>query len=234
MDTIYQAARKLMQEEIRRYLELSEATDGFRSVEPEHLEDEDTCYMFAAGLGLSPKGREAESLVREWERRQAVPFDTEAAVTFGVYRRLRPYGGELFDKAAEATDGFTAFDASVLHTNPELLPILQHVAGVFSKAALKKLVGQVADSGLSRPAAARVAELLERRVKAPEVSRENVLQRLEATLEGIVRDLVGRVLLESVVATALEREGVPHLREEEYASLSGGMCPVSCGNSILA
>jgi len=47
------------------------------------------------------------------------------------------------------------------------------------------------------------------------------LQRLEATLEGIVRDLVGRVLLESIVASALEKLNVPFKRENEYSFLKG-------------
>lgn len=44
---------------------------------------------------------------------------------------------------------------------------------------------------------------------------------MESTLEGIVRDLVGRVLLEEVVAESLKDENIPFLREKEYASLAG-------------
>ena len=44
---------------------------------------------------------------------------------------------------------------------------------------------------------------------------------MAGTLEGIVRDLVGRVLLESVVAAALQKEGIPFLPERDYAGLSG-------------
>ena len=48
-----------------------------------------------------------------------------------------------------------------------------------------------------------------------------ILKRLEATLEGIVRDLVGRILLESIVETALRKRGLPFLREGQYKSLPG-------------
>ena len=44
---------------------------------------------------------------------------------------------------------------------------------------------------------------------------------METTLEGIVRDLVGRVLFEDVVANALTNEGVNFLREDEYPSIKG-------------
>src|SRR5262249_22551181 len=47
------------------------------------------------------------------------------------------------------------------------------------------------------------------------------LQRLESTLEGIVRDLVGRVLLESIVDSALRDQAVSFKREDEYESLPG-------------
>lgn len=42
-------------------------------------------------------------------------------------------------------------------------------------------------------------------------------------MEGIVRDLVGRILLESVVASALKAEGLEFQREEEYDRLSGAI-----------
>ncbi len=53
------------------------------------------------------------------------------------------------------------------------------------------------------------------------MNKGEILQRLESTLEGIVRDLVGRVLLESIVDSALRKQQVPFLREEEYTSLTG-------------
>jgi len=44
---------------------------------------------------------------------------------------------------------------------------------------------------------------------------------MESTLEGIVRDLVGRVLFEEVVVEALKEENIKFLREEEYSALAG-------------
>jgi hypothetical protein len=46
-------------------------------------------------------------------------------------------------------------------------------------------------------------------------------ERMRATTEGIVRDLVGRILLEEFVAIALNNAGVEYLREDEYDSLAG-------------
>jgi hypothetical protein len=48
-----------------------------------------------------------------------------------------------------------------------------------------------------------------------------VKERMKATTEGIVRDLVGRVLLEEFVASALRTAGVEFKRENEYSELTG-------------
>lgn len=224
MNTVYQQADQAMRVEIKRYLSLAQATSGFSVVREEHLQDDLDKLMFAAGLGLHVRPGEnlqSSRLVAEWERKIAVPFDIERSVTVGVYQAIRPFAEELYNDAEQLTNGFSSFDADALFENPHLLPILQHLAGVFSKANLKKEVGSVSDTGFSKPAAERLATLLSKRVEPSSVSKNNILQRMESTLEGIVRDLVGRVLLEEVVAEALNDEGVPYLREEDYSSLSG-------------
>ena len=86
---------------------------------------------------------------------------------------------------------------------------------------MKKQVGSVSDNNISRPAANRLAYLLENRIVPEDVREGEVLQRLEATLEGIVRDLIGRVMLESIVESALKKAGVPYKSEHEYSKLSG-------------
>ena len=53
------------------------------------------------------------------------------------------------------------------------------------------------------------------------VNKGEILQRVESTLEGIVRDLVGRRLLESIVDSGLRSCSVPFQREEEYSTLAG-------------
>ena len=79
----------------------------------------------------------------------------------------------------------------------------------------------MSDNSISRPAAERLSKLLSERVDPSHVVKGEILKRLESTLEGIVRDLVGRVLLESIVEAALRRRGLSFLREEQYESLAG-------------
>ncbi|HUV02299.1 MAG TPA: hypothetical protein VMW67_02455 [Desulfobacteria bacterium] len=213
-----------MRLEIKRYLSLAERTHAFKTIEEGMLSDPLDRLMFGSGLGLhipDPDDIDPSWLVAEWQRKSAVPFDIERSVTVGVYRRIRPFADELYSEAEKLTAGFTTFDKDKLFAFPHLLPIFQHLAGIFSKACLKKEVGSVSDTGFSKPAAERLANLLSERVVSTSVSKSNILQRMESTLEGIVRDLVGRVLLEEVVAESLKDEEVPFLREEDYPSLSG-------------
>lgn len=220
--TLYQLADAEIRLCIQSYLALVRATSGLSNVLAEHLKDERTRCILLAGLGVQSPTLNADQTVEEWKRRQAIPFDLEAAITFGVYRDIRKSAASLLDAFETATKGYTQFDPVFIHENPQMLPILQHIAGIFSKSALKKQVGSVSDTSLSRPAAQRLAELLRQRVVDPNaINKGEILQRVESTLEGIVRDLVGRVLLESIVDSALRDVAVPFQREEEYTSLVG-------------
>jgi hypothetical protein len=97
-----------------------------------------------------------------------------------------------------------------------------HVAGAFSKQSLKKLVGSSAsDNGISKPASIRIADLLRTAAAIAIPPRSVIRERIKGTVEGIVRDLVGRLLLEEFVATALSRHNVPFKREESYQSMEG-------------
>lgn len=225
MKTVYQLADEAMREEISRYLEIAKVTNGFTNINESHLSTFEKRRMFATGIGLHIGSINddpgVDILITEWNRKRAIPFDIERSVTVGVYASIRPFAAELFDKAKELTKDFTEYNADKLFENPYLLPIFQHLSGVFSKAELKKIVGSVSDTGFSKPASERLSELLATRVDPENIDRNNILQRMESTLEGIVRDLVGRVLFEEVVAEALKEESVPFLREEEYSSLSG-------------
>jgi len=98
---------------------------------------------------------------------------------------------------------------------------LQRLAAIPSKAELKKQIGNVSDNAVPVPAAARLAQILNRREPGRALTRERILQSVEPTLEGIVRDLVGRLLLESIVKNALDDAQIPYKRESEYKYLKG-------------
>jgi len=219
--TLYQIADAGIRGCIESYLKLTKSTNGLATVTPNDVQDERTRTILLAGLGASDFDVTPEEASEERKRRQAVPFDLEAAITFGVYRNIRQCGLRFLDFVEKETNQFTTFEPTFIQTNSYLLPIFQHLSGVFSKSALKKQVGSVSDVSISKPAAIRLSELLQKRVVPSAVNKGEIRQRLESTLEGIVRDLVGRVLLESIVDSALRDREVPFQREEEYSFLAG-------------
>ncbi len=219
--TLYQIADAEIRLCIKSYLKATKSTHGFASIRPKDLRDKRARTILLAGLGARDVEMNAKDACEEWKRRQAIPFDLETGLTFGVYRNIRKKGGEFLDAVESATRGFTEFDPIFIQRNPHTLPILQHLAGIFSKSALKRFIGSVSDTAISRPAAERLAKVLRERVDPPSINKGEILQRLEGTLEGIVRDLVGRVFLESVVESALKDKEIPFKREDEYESLAG-------------
>ena len=219
--TLYQIANDEIRRCIDVYLKLAEQSKGLTALLPKHLPENRGRVIVMAGLGIAVRSATAEEVCSEWQRRQALSFDLETGITAGVYTNLRTVAETFYEQLSEATDGFTRFDRQYLAENPYLLPLLQHLAGIFSKAKLKELVGSVSDNSISKPAAERLSKLLSERVDPSRVVKGEILKRLESTLEGIVRDLVGRVLLESVVDAALRRRSLSFLREEQYQSLAG-------------
>lgn len=219
--TLYQIADVEIRRCIDVYLSLAKASKGLTAVVPQHLRDDRARAIVLAGVGLVPRAATPQEVHAEWERRQALPFDLETAVTAGVYSNLRAVAESLYEEVRVQTNGFADFDPTYLVENPHVLPLLQHLSGVFSKAKLKEHIGSVSDNRISRPAAERLSKLLTERVDPKNVIKGEILKRLESTLEGIVRDLVGRVLLESIVDAALRQRRLSFLREDEYESLSG-------------
>jgi len=216
-------AQIAMDEEIARYLDLLECTDGLSSIKESHIKLAKTAQLFAGGIDSvipSDCQNPPEFLIAEYARKAAITFDVETAVCIGVYNSIRPHAKELYLAAKKETSDFTSFPAAEIKAKPYLLPVFQSTLKL-SKSQLKKKVGSVSDNTISGPASIRLADLLLSSLKPNDYNEENVLQRMEVTLEGIVRDLVGRVLFEEVVAHALEQQGVNFLREDEYSSISG-------------
>jgi len=221
LKTLYQIADAEIRRCIDVYLALAQASRGLTAVVPQHLVDERARIIVMAGLGIPPRAATPEEVHAEWQRRQALIFDLETAITAGVYTNLRTVAESLYEDVRSRTSDFTRFDPAYLVENPHVLPLMQHLSGIFSKAKLKEQVGSVSDHNISRPAAERLCKLLAERVDPARVVKGEILKRLESTLEGIVRDLVGRVLLESIVDAALRRRRLSFLREDEYEALAG-------------
>ena len=220
--TLYALANEAMEREIFDYLAFAKETGGLHAVEAHHLGTERRRRVILSGIGsaLDPDTTSGQEVADEWARFRAIPFDVERALTPGVYLELRALVNTLVTELDAQTAGFKSFTPAYIQANPRMLPILMRLANVSSKAELKRIVGSISDNRISRPAAEKlVTRLAAQAGTVP--SRAQLLQSVEPTLEGIVRDLVGRVLLESVVANALDSIGVPYLRESDYDALVG-------------
>lgn len=154
------------------------------------------------------------------EARRAVNHDIQSAVSGPLYVEMRQYALVLAQRAAELSGNFSQLTAEQLRSEPELLPVFMHAAGVFSMSILRKEVGTVADTGLSARASAKVVDFLVPQF-LDDIDPVRLVERLGSTIEGQVRDLLGRYLLEAVVEAAFSRLQVPFQREQEYTSLAG-------------
>ncbi len=222
-ETLSAVALASMERFIAAYLALSKATAGFTALDKANLSKLENRLIVAHGLALDLEAETAtpKEILDEAARTSAVGFDTEPAITAGVYRDLRAYATELVEKLNQISNGFSVFSADAICANPKLLPFLQKLAGFRSKSEMKRAVGNASDHAIPAASAQKLAELIARASRGRSISRNVMLESVEPTLEGIVRDLVGKVLLESVVADALTSEGVKFVREKEYESLRG-------------
>jgi hypothetical protein len=222
--TLYELAGEEMQRLIAIYLRLLEETNGLASVAASDVAGVDERRIILAGLGALEDAEAVDGafVAQEVQRRSAVPFDVESGITTGVYRVLRERVSRQIESLADETDGFRRIDAGYVEAHPHLLPMFMRIGGVFSKAELKKIVGSASDQRVGKVAATKLSELVSRQVgSAQALTPGEVLRGMEATLEGIVRDLVGRLLLESLVENALKAKGLTYKRESEYEALVG-------------
>jgi hypothetical protein len=222
-DTLYFIAREAMKNYVQVYLELSKQTSGFANIQLEQIQNFEQKLIILSGIdsSLNPEESNASEVVQEFSRMQAIPFDVELAITKGVYIKLRSRVEKLLNELYTLTKGFQEFSSDYIQANPYMLPILQRLANITSKAALKKQIGNVSDNVISKIAAKKLADILNQRKPNQTINREQILQSIEPTLEGIVRDLVGRILLESIVAKALDDANVPYKLESEYKYIEG-------------
>jgi hypothetical protein len=82
--TLYQVADAEIRSCIKVYLELMRVTKGLSDVKPEHLKQERARVILLAGLAIQQFDVTPKQAAEEWKRRQAVPFELEAAITHGV------------------------------------------------------------------------------------------------------------------------------------------------------
>ena len=160
-ETLYQRATKEMNVLIRSLLDLSGRTSGFTTPPDDIWSDKKAAGMLLGGLGYHPDAMGSREQRRNaWLARAAMPFSIEHAATTILYQRLQPFIDRLIDTAYRETNSFRTVTPEWIYNNAHLLPVMMHAVGTFSKQELSRLVGTVSDTGISRPASQRLAELI--------------------------------------------------------------------------
>lgn len=221
--TIYDYAGSEMTKIVVMLLDLASKTQNFTQPPTEMWTDPSTSEMLLCGKGYAIEDLAAfPSAANAWLGRLAVPFSIELAATGTLYQRIKIFTDQLIEFTYDDTNNFKNINPEWISKNPQSLPVLMHVSGTFSKQGLKKQIGSASDNSISKPAAAKLAAMMEKSLEANAIpDRENIRVRIKGTVEGIVRDLVGRMLLEEFVASALARHDVPFKRENQYSGITG-------------
>lgn len=221
METLYEYAGKMMRESIDHYFELVDRTNNFKDFREESFDPEYARQMILAGKSLEYNGLNQVECLDAVERVSAIPFDIEKGVSAFVYENSRLHIEELIKEARKITEDFSCIDQNKVKNNSFLLPIWQAALNIPSKSNLKGIFGSVSDQNISGSSASKIAEYATDYFRKNSISVVKIRERIERTLEGIVRDLVGRMLYESIVEDALNKVDVPYLRENDYNGIDG-------------
>jgi hypothetical protein len=224
-ETLYQHSMLKMKEIISLILNLSKNSNSFYAPTNEHFEDDDLATILLCGKGYQIDSIPVSLNERQnaWLGRAAIDFGIERSATPLLYKKIQPFIDNLVKDAFDQTNNFEDISADWINKNPRFLPVMMHCLGVFSKRDLQKLIGKgnASDVSISKPVAKKMFDLFEKIDISSIPSEIQITERIKGTTEGIVRDLVGRLLLEDFVAMALENENVPFLREDEYTAITG-------------
>lgn len=223
IETLYRHATKQMQDIIEKMLSVAEETNNFTNPSDAIWNNEEASILLLCGKGfhLSEIPEDPKDKANSWLGRLAISFSLERSASSLLYQKIQPFINDLVFDSFSQTESFTKVTPEWIFENPQFLPVLMHAIGAFSKRDLEKELGtsSLSDNGLSRPTCVKLASKFSEVRDYP--SEIQILERMKSTTEGIVRDLIGRLLLEDFVAQALRKEKIPFLRESEYESLSG-------------
>ncbi|MER2169298.1 MAG: hypothetical protein ABS938_01555 [Psychrobacillus psychrodurans] len=221
MKTLYEYATDVMNLSIEKYLSVADKTKGFQVFTLEVLQEEDVREMLLAGKSLDVRFCSPKECLEDLVRVSAIKFDVEKGVSHYVYKHSRNYIQELIKEASIISKKFTVLTPEDIKLNPHLLPIWQAALKIGSKSNIKTIFGTATDKNISKPSSVKIADFANTFFGKNTISTDNITERVAVTLEGIVRDLVGRILLESVVENALDKAKVPYLTEKDYSGIDG-------------
>lgn len=147
-------------------------------------------------------------------------FCPEKAVRGTLLQKLGLYVSDLLDFVVDATDNFSRVSADWVYSNPHALPVLVNATGTFSKRTFKSelSLSNSSDRAISQRDSEKIARLF---MHSDVEDRHKIESSIRTTSEGIVRDLLGKMLFESIVDQAMNDVGLEYVREAENRVLEG-------------
>jgi hypothetical protein len=217
--TLSQFGLKEMNAAVSDLLALSRLTNGFREASLDFFDFNFPYYrLLIDGKRIEAKGITA--IDHDQWHRSTIEFCPENAVRNALLDKLQQHVISILDFTLENTDNFSRVPSTWITENPHTFPILISALGPLSKRefADKHKITTASDHAIPPKSAEVIARLF---MHSDVESRDRIERNMRSTNEGIVRDLIGKVLFESIVNRAMEDIGLTCVREAENRVLKG-------------
>lgn len=202
-----------------RIMSLFTASRRFTCPDISHFEHPEDSRILLAGCSLEDRNCPASNLAG-WMAASA-PFNADTAAKVLLTERLRPVAKELVRRTFEETASLSVLTAEWVCANPASVLVLMHALGASSRKEFraKAQLTSMNSTRIGLPDARRMVDYILASDIVPDP--EAVERALGGTIEGIVRDLVGKNLHEGFVERAFADAGIPFVREEDIDGIRG-------------
>lgn len=187
------------------------STSGFTTVSQADFACEHQAELLMTGKGLTFSGS-IDGDIASWIECGA-DFEHTSAAAAVVGGKLRRHAAELVGFVFTNTANLTEVTADWIADHPFALPVLVNAMGMCSKKKFKDdfNLTTVTDRKIGKLDAERIADGI---IPGKVLSDREVVASMEGLIEGIVRDLIGKVVNEAFMEQALERACLPYVRDE--------------------
>ena len=191
-------------------IKLFELTNGFNSPSLEHFENPIFSIMLMAGRGLDQHSTPKKNYTAYMA--SSGVFKHHFATTEVTKDYLMSCASRILDYTFSETENLKKINADWVTKNPFCLPVLINAVTDISKRefAKKHKTTKANDIKIGATDANRFIKSLE----GKEIrSKSDILASIAKTVEGIVRNLVGKIVNESFVDVALSKLDIPYVRD---------------------
>lgn len=200
------------------------STAGFSEVSEDDFSCPERGPILLAGKRLSCLGS-AKANRSAWKTSDN---DFEHAVAAGqvVAGKLRIRAAEIVDFVFDQTAQLTNVTPDWIMAHPYTLPVFVNATGTVSKKKFKShfKLTNASDRSMGRTDATRIAEGIQADMA---LAPREIVAGMESLIEGIVRDQIGKVVNEAFIQQALDRLGVPYVRDEGGSNQIEGLVSAS-------